>query len=109
MTTYTLTFYKKNYPYLGEELGIYMGNGAAGDLCPQYATCNPFDLEKGTKTIPRETFLQGLKQLRDQATEQAKGKIGAAHPILVMRGPIHTEALQNTVRFTEGLIKLLEE
>ncbi len=103
---------KKVY-YDGKECGIY--KPSHGGLCTDYAVMGVEQLVQVLNSMPKDTAITALTELKNQATEQSKWSSAprnAGFPIL--RGPESTpindvrQNIKNLQRFADDVLKALK-
>jgi len=110
-TVNQLTFYGVMVPYDGRELGLFQvtnPGSAASHFNPQYGAHDPRGWERHALTIPRDGFIDFLKDIASEATQQTIGE-GDVTPL--MRNPDTRDqviekrtALQNTIDFCNEVL-----
>ena len=71
-----------------EEMGLYEPvnmEGLTPNICFDYVTLGTEKLEEMAETLPRDQFLDKVKEIRDTALDQFRGKIGNVGPTLLPR------------------------
>ncbi len=100
--------------YEGGECGIYKNDTA---ISQDYATMDERDLVNAINRLPKERAIEAVVQLRELASEQSKMSCtpqNAAFPILRKipgTTPIDDvrKNIENTVTFTDEILKILRE